>query len=84
MYKLTWMRSILRLEVVSDPFEWPDEVVICAFAARANAAPISYENWCNKMGLDAKIEQNENEAALNALKASGMPNISIVSAERPE
>jgi len=88
MHKITWMRSILRLEVMADPFEWDDAIVVMAFAARGNPAPISYENWCLKMGLDAKAEkeQEENEAALSQMKAAGlqMPNISIVSAERPE
>jgi hypothetical protein len=78
-YKITWMRSILRLEVMADPFLWPDEVVIFAFAARVKQDCISYENWCLKIGLNSKphTEIEENEAALNLLKATAPKNVSI-------
>lgn len=87
-FHLTWMRSILRLEVASNPFEWDDEEVVMAFAARAHPAPVKYEEWCLRMGLGEQMkkeaEAEQNEAALNQLKASGMPNITVVSAERPD
>lgn len=96
-YKITWMRSILRLEVMSDPYEWPEEHVIMAFAARGQA---SYENWCLTLGLGEKMEkeqeQDENSVALSQLRAvnpdvkieevkeTRIGNIVITPAERPE
>jgi hypothetical protein len=96
-FKTTWMRSILRLEVMSDPFEWPEEHVILAFAARGQA---SYENWCLKLGLGEKMEkeqqEDDNSVALGQLRAIDpnvvieenkeikIGNIVISPAERPE
>jgi len=99
-YKGTWMRSVLRLEVLANPFEWSEEVVIFAFAARPVKPMVSYEEWCLRLGLTEglKKEQDEddNSVALSQLRAVGAdvkieehkipitPKISITPAERPE
>jgi hypothetical protein len=87
-YRLSWMRSVLRLEVSSNPFEWDDEEVVFAFAARPKPVPVSYEEWCLRMGLGEPMkkeaEAEQNDAALAALKVGGGPNIVIQSAQRPE
>jgi hypothetical protein len=72
-YKIVWMRSILRLEVIGDPFTWSDEEVVFAFAARTKQDCISYENWCSRMGLADKPMTTEegNSAALSLLRATG-------------
>lgn len=83
-YKILWMRSILRLEVVTDPFTWPDEEVVFAFAARIKQDNVPYETWCLRMGLEStkRTPEEENEAALNALRATAPQHVTITEAEK--
>lgn len=77
-FKILWMRSILRLEASTDPFSWPDEEVVFAFAARPKQDHVQYETWCLRMGLETKrTPEEENDAALNALKATAPKHVTI-------
>lgn len=81
------MRSVLRLEVIGDPFDWSEEAVIFAFAARTKPPSCTYEEWCLRLGLAEKMqkekEQDENSVALSQLRAVN-PDIVITPADRPE
>jgi len=80
-FKILWMRSILRLEASTDPFTWPDEEVVFAFAARPKQDAVPYEAWCLRMGLESPklTPEEENEAALNALRATAPKHVTIAS-----
>jgi hypothetical protein len=82
-YKIVWMRSVLRLEVIGDPFTWSDEEVVFAFAARMKPN-INYENWCSRMGLADKpmTTEEQNQASLSLLKATGGGDVIIM--EKPK
>jgi hypothetical protein len=71
--QIAWMRAVLRLHARADVATWSDEEVIASFAT-LRERPVSFSDWCSRMGMDATGD--DAEAMVNLVKASA-PNVKV-------
>jgi len=67
------MRSVLRLHARADIATWTDDEVAASFAA-LRERPVSFADWCARMGMGETGD--DAEGLVNLVRASA-PNVKV-------